>query len=485
VKVRVQLAATSRRLPSADGLPIVERLSRRGLDRDDPYMPLMTWWAIEARATSDADRLASTFGEPAAWAEAGRREDALRLVRRFAAEGTRAGYEACARMLAAAPDAHRSEAMAALDKGLAERGYAPGGMGLAGLFATVATPAADATVRARRFEPLTDELLAAISSAWRASPTDLARTRAAMRAGVRGAAKAVVAEASGPGASPSRRCEVLGLLAELGGAEGVPVALGLLAPAQPFEVQSSALDVLARHGDESVTATLLDRYKGASPPLKARLREVLLARPASARSFLGRVDREEIDPAEVPVDQLRATALYADPVVDALVRKHWGAVKAGTPEEKLAEMRRLSNDLRAGAGDRDRGKALFGKVCATCHKLFGEGGEVGPDLTGVARGDTTALLANVVDPSAVVRAQYLQYAAATKGGRVVAGVLAAQDAGSVTLVDAQGRKAEIPRDEIEELRELPASIMPEDLLKPLAPQEVRDLFRYIQGEARP
>jgi putative heme-binding domain-containing protein len=207
---------------------------------------------------------------------------------------------------------------------------------------------------------------------------------------------------------------------------------------------------------------------------------VLLARPVSARAFLDRVDRGEIAATEVSVDQLRLVVLQEDPALDALIRKHWGAIRAGTAEEKLAEMRRLSNDLRAGTGDRASGKAVFTRHCAACHKLFGEGGEVGPDLTGVARDDTIALLANIVDPGAVIRAPYLQYAVATPGGRVVAGLLAARDGASVTLVDAQGRRTTLPRDEIEELRELPDSIMPEGLLKTLSPQDVRDLFRYLQ-----
>ena len=135
----------------------------------------------------------------------------------------------------------------------------------------------------------------------------------------------------------------------------------------------------------------------------------------------------------------------------------------------------------AGAGDRVRGKELFGKHCAACHKLFGAGGEIGPDLTGTARGDTPALLSNIVDPGALVRTQYLQYAAITFGGRIVSGLLVAQDGASVTLVDAQNQRTTLPRATIEELRELPTSIMPENLLKPLSPQEVRDLFACLQG----
>jgi putative heme-binding domain-containing protein len=482
VTVRCQLAATARRLPGADGLPIVERLLRRGLDRDDPYIPLLIWWAVEAHALTDADRLVAFFGGDGAWHDPALRANALRLVRRYAAEGTRVGYGACERLLATTPGDRLAEALSAIDRGLAERPVAPGGMGTAGLFESVAIPATGPPARIRRFEPLTTGLADVIAAAWRADPANPLRLRLAMRAGVAGASSAALAGAADPATAPARRRELLGMLADLGDSRSIRVALGLLGGDHPPEVQAAALDVLARHGGDGATARLLAWYPKAPAALRPRLRAVLLARPASARAFLERVDRREIDAADVPVDQLRLVALHDDPALDALVRKHWGAIRAGTAEEKLADMRRLSNDLRAGTGDRARGKAVFAKHCATCHKLFGEGGDIGPDLTGVARDDTTALLASLVDPGAVIRAPYLQYAAATTDGRVVAGILAARDGAGVTLVDAQGRRTTLPRDQIEGLRELPTSIMPEGLLKPLSPQEVRDLFRYLQSK---
>jgi putative heme-binding domain-containing protein len=483
VTVRCQLAATARRLPGPDGLPVVERLLRRGLDRDDPYVPLMLWWAIEAKALTDADRLLAFFGTHAAWSDAGLRENALHLVRRYAAEGTGTGYEHCHRLLTAVSAQHRGEALEALDRGLAERAVVLGGMGSAGLFESVATVEKSKPATARRFEPLTGELTNFIRAAWQESPRDVARLRLGMRAEIREATDAVTTEVAAANTPSDRRRVLLGLLAASGSEAGVAEALTLLGNSQPPDVQSAALDVLARHGGEAVTARLLAFYPKSPPALRRQIREVLLSRPDSARALLERVDRKEIAAADVPVDQLRQVALYGDPALDALVRKNWGSVRPGTPEEKLAEMRRLTNDLRAASGDRARGKGLFVKHCATCHKLFGDGGSVGPDLTGVARNDTVALLANIVDPSAVIRAEYLQYAAVTTGGRIVIGVIVARDGAGVTLVDAQGKKTTLPRDQIEELRELPTSIMPEDLLKNLQPQEVRDLFRYLQGPA--
>jgi putative heme-binding domain-containing protein len=481
VVVRCQLAATARRLPGIAGLSIVEGLLRRGVDHDDAYVPLMQWWAIESRALTDAEHLLAFFSNPAARADVEIRQNAMRLVRRYAAEGTRSSYEYCLRLLVTMSREERLAAMEALGQGLAERTVVLGGMGTAGLFDKVATVEKDKPQTSRHFEPLTTELTDFVRSAWQADPSSATLLRLALRSGIADAATAVATEVAAANTAVERRHVLLGLLTESGSSAGVSAALGLLAAEQPVAIQSAALDVLAGHGDEAVTRQLLTYYPKSPMPLRRQLREVLLARPTSARAFLERVDRKEIPAAEVPVDQLRQVALYGDAALDALVHKNWGSVQSGTPEVKLAEIRRLTNDLRAGSGDWSRGKELFVKHCATCHKLYGNGGEVGPDLTGVARNDTVALLANIVDPSAVIRAEFLQFAAVTTTGRVVTGVIVARDGASVTLADAQGKRTTLPRDQIEQLRELPTSIMPEDLLKQLRPPEVRDLFRYLQG----
>ncbi|MGL4550927.1 MAG: c-type cytochrome, partial [Gemmataceae bacterium] len=151
-----------------------------------------------------------------------------------------------------------------------------------------------------------------------------------------------------------------------------------------------------------------------------------------------------------------------------------------TPGEKLAEVRRMNNDLRAGTGDAASGKALFTKHCASCHRMHGEGHLVGPELTHANRKDRDWLLVQTVDPGASVRKEYLSFVVRTKDGQVSTGLLAEQTAGQVTLVGANNERKTIPRGRIESVQESPTSLMPENLLKPLRPQELRDLFRYLQ-----
>ena len=90
------------------------------------------------------------------------------------------------------------------------------------------------------------------------------------------------------------------------------------------------------------------------------------------------------------------------------------------------------------------------------------------------------MLGNVVDPSAVIRREYINYLLVTVTGRVVTGLLAEQDAASVTLLDAQNNRIKISIDEVEELRESEASLMPERILEGLSPQQLRDLFSYLE-----
>jgi putative membrane-bound dehydrogenase-like protein len=466
VVVHSQLACTARLLPVADGLPIIERLLLRNEDGRDPYLPLLLWWAVEQHALPGREQVLHFFTSPVAWKSPLVREAIQgRLVRRYAAEGSAAGDDACARLLASAPSiTERSKLLGDVDLGLQER---------------------SGIKRGARTVHVSARLERKIIALWKDDLTDVTLLRLLMRLGHRSAAARVLAGATDRGVPPATRLALLDVLREVGGKECVEPLLKMATGREAEPVRSAALAALGRFDEERITAALLAAYPSMSEPLRARARDVLLARPRSARAFVEKVEHGTFAAKEVPVEQLRPLAAFKDEKLQRLVRKHWGSILGGTPEEKLAVVRRLNNDLRAASGDARQGRVLFRQHCANCHRLFDEGQQVGPDLTHANRKDRDYLLVSIVDPSAVIRREYLAYTVQTTDGRVLTGLIVEQTAGSITLAGAKNERTVIPRNRIEELHESPVSLMPEDLLNPLKPQEVRDLFAYLQADKPP
>ena len=482
VVVRSQLAATAKRLPASAALAIVEALVRRDVDRLDPYIPLLLWWAVEQHAVSGLLQVEAVFTSAAAWQSALARETIdERLMRRWTAEGTTGTYDACAKLLVSAPDAatqHRL--LAALDQGFHDRPKSPIAFGSGGLFANSAAAEIKTAVQPSETVAISSALNAELAKLWRDDTTDTALIRVAARTGNRSAQQRAVGLVCDERAAATLRVDLLRLLGELASREDAPVLLKLVGHG-PESMQLAALDALSGFDVPELARPLLARYTNLTERIRARTREVLLSRKAWARAVLHEVDIGRLSPREFSVEQLRVVALHRDKELDELIRKHWGNISGGTPEEKLAEMRRLNNDLNAGSGEAMRGREVFTRLCASCHALFGEGAKVGPDLTHANRADREYLLASIVDPSAVVRKEYIAHEVEMSDGRVLSGVMAEQSGGNFTLLSGNGERAVVSQAQVKSLRESAVSLMPEDLVRPLKPQELRDLFGYLQS----
>ena len=141
--------------------------------------------------------------------------------------------------------------------------------------------------------------------------------------------------------------------------------------------------------------------------------------------------------------------------------------------------------IRKTPGDEQNGAAVFKKLCAQCHKIYGEGAEVGPDITLNGRNDYTQLLSNVFDPSLVIGSGYRAFTVATQDGRVLNGLLV-EDSPQRIVLKVQGGKQEIiARDDIDELKVSEVSLMPEQVERQLAPQEIADLFAFLTLDKPP
>jgi putative membrane-bound dehydrogenase-like protein len=454
--VRSQLACSARRLPANDCLSIVRELLRRDEDVMDAHIPLLLWWALENKAIAGRDEILHFFDEPATWHQPLVRGFIVeRLARRYMAEGGDAGWLSCVRLLEAAP-------------GGAEIDLLVRGM--------------DQALEGQRLAHVPPALEKHIVKLWHEQPDNLDRLRFALRFGSAAALDHALKRVGDVRQPQRERLGLIDLLGQSDQVRSVPVLLKVLGEAKNDALRRAVLSALQPFPDGRISAAVLALYPRLSPDLRGRAQTLLCSRPASTVEFLKAVEEGRIAANEVPLDQLRRMTQHKDATISRLVEKHWGRVSPATPGEKLGRISHIQRVLNQGTSDTGNGRLLFQKHCATCHTLFGEGNKIGPDLTTADRKNRDWLLSNIVDPSAVVRAEYAAYTVETKDGRSLTGLIAEATPQAVTLVDAKNERIVLGRDKIDSLNPSPVSLMPEKLLDTLDDQELRDLFRYVQGD---
>jgi putative heme-binding domain-containing protein len=186
-----------------------------------------------------------------------------------------------------------------------------------------------------------------------------------------------------------------------------------------------------------------------------------------------------------PGQELGAWAKWygqAFPMAPALEMK--AAVNSPEGKYKFGELLDfLTKDPSGTKGDVARGKIVFTKAqCVKCHKFGSEGEGVGPDLTTVSkRFKRTDLLESVIFPSKVISDQYRSTSIMTKKGVHIDG-LAAVQGDAVTVLQSDGSKVNLRKDEIESQFASLTSVMPENLFDPLSKQEIADLFAFLELE---
>lgn len=150
-----------------------------------------------------------------------------------------------------------------------------------------------------------------------------------------------------------------------------------------------------------------------------------------------------------------------------------------TAEAVQQYQHKLTPDFLRGA-DRSRGRQVFAKECGNCHRLFGEGKDNGPDLTGLQRSNLDYLLTTIVDPNGVIGHDYQAVVVVTGQGQSITGLVKREDPKTLTIQTAT-EEVDIPKSDIEQRALSKVSLMPEGLLQKLSDAEVRDLIGYLQG----
>ena len=230
--------------------------------------------------------------------------------------------------------------------------------------------------------------------------------------------------------------------------------------------------------NDEAPAVLISRYSKLNAQQQRAVIETLASRKAYAEALLEALKMNQIQPSALPVQVARS--------LKNLLGKKFTDVYGALPvvgaerEHLIKKYKKLCKPSAVAAADASRGRAVFQKTCAACHVLYGEGGKVGPELTGANRANLDYILLNSVYPSLDVPHAYRTVSVLTVDGRVVNGVLAEEDVTKIVLRTPEQPRVVIAKEDIDFRKISPQSMMPDGQLDAMKPQEVIDLVKYLR-----
>jgi len=260
-------------------------------------------------------------------------------------------------------------------------------------------------------------------------------------------------------------------------AAGRTLLAELLGPQSAGDVQIAAVAALARSDATDMPAILLKPWKGYSPTVRTAVLSALLGREAWVPAVLDAIEKKEVLPADV--DAAARQRLLAHGT--AGVRERAARLLAGGVNADRQKVIDAYRPALTRTGDRDRGKQVFTKTCAVCHKVGDVGKGLGPDLAALSDKSAEYLLVNLLDPNRAVEAKYVAYTARTTDERTRIGFLSAETATSITLVATDGQEHTILRSDLESLTSSGKSVMPEGLEKDVTLEQMADLLAFLRS----
>lgn len=447
--VRLHAASGLQRLPLEARFPIATALAAHAGDANDRQQPLMIWYGIEPAVAAHQDKAI-------ALALSSKIPTVTKLITRRLAEEIEKTPGPVDQLLAAALEDRNAAVRVPIAQGLSDA--------LKG-FGQVAKP--------QRWDDFAKVI--------EAQQGDLVRDLSLVFGSGRalGELIALVKNADG---DPNARLSALTSLLRSPRPEDFALVRGMI---NDKILGTAARLGLAKFSDPDVPRTLLASWPDRSLEWRTANVTTLCSRAVWAKELLGAIEKGKITREELSPIQARQICNLGDAALTEQLTKVWGDLRE-TSEAKQQEIAKWQGLLKPEViahADASKGRLLFSGLCGACHKMYGEGAALGPELTGSDRHNLDYLLGNIVDPNAVVPADYRITVLKLKDGRVLTGVIPEQNDKLLTVQTAAERIT-VQRTEIAEQQQMSQSLMPEGLLQALGEENVKNLFAYLMSNGQ-
>ncbi len=278
-------------------------------------------------------------------------------------------------------------------------------------------------------------------------------------------------------------------------AEAVRSALSVLASADRYaavrryllaaarrpqrEVAVAAILTIGAFSELQAGRDLLGLWHQGPEHLRDTVMLQLMRRTSWRELVLDEIESGRMSPDAVPVLYQHVLTGPQGGKLAARARRLFGATGSRPSRARDAALDAYIARVRSLRGDATRGRRVFLRDCSSCHRLNGEGNQVGPDLSSVRRRTAEEVLLHILDPNREVAPEYVQYLIATKNGQLITGAIEQESGESIRLINQQGERLTVERAQIESITALGVSLMPEGFADRIAPQEMADLLRYL------
>jgi putative heme-binding domain-containing protein len=204
---------------------------------------------------------------------------------------------------------------------------------------------------------------------------------------------------------------------------------------------------------------------------------IVFAQPRHWPALLDAFESGAVEPSTLAAPMRKRFLESQD---EALSTRAKALFESGSPGDRRQVFEDYKSVLELPA-DAHRGRDVFARNCAQCHRLDGQGFAVGPDLSGVRIQAGETLLMHILIPNREVVPAFVNYVVETDDGQTFSGLVGSESPVAVTLRMAGGREQTFARDQIRSMYSTRLSLMPDEVEKGMARQDLADLIGYLKG----